>query len=87
MRESAATSPLPSCFGEIGPPGTIRGALARCGEHAAAAREYRAAAQTLPEASPQDLVDLLDGCDVAELVSLCQRLAAENDLRATGTAS
>ena len=60
----------------------LAGALARCGEHAAAAREYRAAAQTLPESSEQDLVDLLDGCDVAELVSLCQRLAAENDLRA-----
>jgi len=65
----------------------LAGALARCGEHAAAAREYRAAAQTLPDSSPQDLDDLLDGCDVGELVTLCQRLAAENDLRAAGTAS
>lgn len=65
----------------------LAGALARCGEHAASAREYRAAAQTLPDAAEQDLADLLDGCDVAELVALCQRLAAENDLRATGTAS
>ncbi|HET7902632.1 MAG TPA: CheR family methyltransferase, partial [Candidatus Nanopelagicales bacterium] len=59
----------------------LAGALARCGEHAAAAREYRAAAQTLPETPLADLDDLLDGCDVAELVSLCQRLAAENDRR------
>ena len=65
----------------------LAGALARCGEHGAAAREYRAAAQTLPDCSPQDLEALLDGCDVAELVALCQRLAAENDLRAAGTAS
>ena len=60
----------------------LAGALSRCGEHAAAAREYRAAAQTLPDTPAADLDDLLDGCDVAELVTLCQRLAAENDLRA-----
>jgi chemotaxis protein methyltransferase CheR len=59
----------------------LAGALSRCGEPGAAAREYRAAAHSLPETPPADLEELLDGFDVAELVALCQRLAAENDLR------
>ncbi|HEY7859169.1 MAG TPA: CheR family methyltransferase [Candidatus Nanopelagicales bacterium] len=60
----------------------LAGALARCAEPGAAAREYRAAAATLPGTSPADLNALLDGCDVAELVTLCRRLAEECDHRA-----
>ncbi|MBI1378109.1 MAG: hypothetical protein GC157_11600 [Frankiales bacterium] len=60
----------------------LAGALSRCGEHAAAAREYRSAAATLPQTPPADLVDLLDGCDVAQLVALCRRLADQCDRRA-----
>jgi chemotaxis protein methyltransferase CheR len=59
----------------------LAGALARCGEPAAAAREYRAAAATLPGTDPAELQALLDGCDVAELVALCRRLADACDLR------
>ncbi len=60
----------------------LAGALSRCGEHAAAAREYRAAALSLPTTPESELVDLLDGCDVAQLVALCRRLADECDRRA-----
>ncbi|MEO6821941.1 MAG: CheR family methyltransferase, partial [Candidatus Nanopelagicales bacterium] len=60
----------------------LAGALARCAEPGAAAREYRAAAATLPGTSPADLNALLDGCDVTELVTLCRRLAEECDHRA-----
>ena len=60
----------------------LAGALSRCGEHAAAAREYRAAAVSLPTTPESDLVDLLDGCDVVQLVTLCRRLADECDRRA-----
>lgn len=59
----------------------LAGALARCGEPGAAAREYRAAAATLPGTDPAELQALLDGCDVAELVALCRRLADACDLR------
>jgi chemotaxis protein methyltransferase CheR len=59
----------------------LAGALSRCGEHAAAAREYRAAAVALPGTPESDLADLLDGCDVAQLVTLCRRLADECDRR------
>jgi tetratricopeptide (TPR) repeat protein len=55
----------------------LAGALARCGEHAAAAREYRAAAVALPQTAQAELDDLLDGCDVQQLVTLCRRLADE----------
>lgn len=61
----------------------LAGALARCGEHAGAAREYRAAAAALPQTPESELVDLLDGCDVAQLVTLCRRLADECDRRAS----
>jgi chemotaxis protein methyltransferase CheR len=60
----------------------LAGALSRCGEHAGAAREYRAAAAALPQTPESELVDLLDGCDVAQLVTLCRRLADECDRRA-----
>ncbi|MDA8435844.1 MAG: protein-glutamate O-methyltransferase CheR [Actinomycetales bacterium] len=62
----------------------LAGALSRCGEHAGAAREYRAAAVALPQTDPAELHDLLDGCDVAQLVALCRRLADECDRRAAG---
>jgi Flp pilus assembly protein TadD len=60
----------------------LAGALARCGEHSAAAREYRAAAAALPATPEAALEDLLDGCDVAQLVELSRRLAEECDHRA-----
>jgi tetratricopeptide (TPR) repeat protein len=59
------------------------GALSRCGEHGSAAREYRAAATTLPATPEADLQELLDGCDVDQLVVLCKRLADECERRAT----
>jgi len=62
----------------------LAAALARCGELTAAAREYRAAAEALPATPEADLVDLLDGCDVAQLVALCDRLAAECEQRSGG---
>jgi chemotaxis protein methyltransferase CheR len=61
----------------------LAGALSRCGEHAGAAREYRAAAAALPQTPEYELVDLLDGCDVAQMVALCRRLADECDRRAS----
>jgi chemotaxis protein methyltransferase CheR len=60
----------------------LAGALARCGEHGAAAREYRAAAAVLPSTPEAALEDLLDGCDVAALVELSRRLAEECERRA-----
>jgi chemotaxis protein methyltransferase CheR len=59
----------------------LAGALSRCGEHAGAAREYRAAAVALPQTDATELADLLDGCDVRQLVALCRRLADECDRR------
>jgi chemotaxis protein methyltransferase CheR len=63
----------------------LAGALSRCGEHSAAAREYRAAAVALPGTPASAIDDLLDGCDVDQLVDLCDRLAAECDLRAVAS--
>jgi tetratricopeptide (TPR) repeat protein len=63
----------------------LAGALSRCGEHSAAAREYRAAAAALPGTPATAIDDLLDGCDVDQLVDLCARLAAECDLRAVAS--
>jgi chemotaxis protein methyltransferase CheR len=60
----------------------LAGALARCGEHRGAATQYRAAAVALPATDGADLEDLLDGCDVEQLVALCRRLADEADRRA-----
>jgi tetratricopeptide (TPR) repeat protein len=65
----------------------LAGALSRCGQHGAAAREYRAAAVALPHTPTADLEDLLDGCDVAALVTLCRRLADECERRASGEIS
>ena len=59
----------------------LAGALSRCGEHGGAAREYRAAAVALPVTDQVELDDLLDGCDVQQLVVLCRRLADECDRR------
>jgi chemotaxis protein methyltransferase CheR len=59
----------------------LAGALARCGEHAGAAREYRAAAVALPQTEQAELDVLLDGCDVQQLVTLCRRLADECERR------
>jgi chemotaxis protein methyltransferase CheR len=59
----------------------LAGALSRCGENRAAAREYRAAAASLPDTPIAELEDLLDGCDVDQLVDLCHRLADECDRR------
>jgi len=64
----------------------LAAALARCGELTAAAREYRAAADVLPATPEDDLHDLLDGCDVAALIALCDRLAVECEERAGGFA-
>lgn len=64
----------------------LASALVRCGDLASAAREYRAAADVLPGTPESDLVDLLDGCDVGQLVSLCDRLAVECEERAGGFA-
>jgi chemotaxis protein methyltransferase CheR len=63
----------------------LAGALSRCGEHSAAAREYRAAAAALPGTSTVDVDGLLDGCDVEALIALCERLAVECDLRAVAS--
>ena len=60
----------------------LAGALSRCGELNGAAREYRAAAVALPLTDQAELDDLLDGCDVQQLVVLCRRLADECDRRA-----
>jgi chemotaxis protein methyltransferase CheR len=60
----------------------LAGALSRCGELAAAAREYRAAAAALPGTPKEDLVDLLDGCEVEQAVALCRHLAVECERQA-----
>ena len=60
----------------------LAGALSRCGEHRGAATQYRAAAVALPATDAADLEDLLDGCDVEQLVALCRRLADEAERRA-----
>ncbi len=53
----------------------LAGALARLGQHAAAAAAYRAAAGTLDRLDSATLDDLFGGRDLAELVDLCLRLA------------
>jgi chemotaxis protein methyltransferase CheR len=53
----------------------LAGALARLGQHAAAAAAYRAAAGTLARLDSATLDDLFGGRDLAELVDLCLRLA------------
>ena len=53
----------------------LAAALMAVREFAAAAREYRAAAATLPMTSTSELEDLLDGCSVGELVAHSLRTA------------
>ena len=53
----------------------LAAALMALHEFAGAAREYRAAAATLPNTSTGELTDLLDGCSVSELVAHCLRTA------------
>lgn len=52
-------------------------ALARAGDPSAAARSFATAAQTLPNATPERLTDLLDGRAVSDLVDLCRQLVAD----------
>ncbi len=53
----------------------LAGALARLGQHAAAAVAYRAAAATLDRLDPAAAAALFGGRDLAELADLCRRLA------------
>ena len=53
----------------------LAGALARCGDRAAAAREYRAAAQTLSRTT--DTAPELGGRSARELAALCAQLEGE----------
>ncbi len=53
----------------------LAGAQDRLGYASAAAREYRLAAQTLRQVTPEALGDILDGRGVDELVALCEHLA------------
>jgi hypothetical protein len=50
--------------------------LAQVGDPSGAAASFRAAAETLPDASADTLADLLDGRAVSDLVDLCRQLAA-----------
>lgn len=61
----------------------LAGALARLGQHQAAAVSYRAAAQALAKATPGDVAGLLDGRDVGELTALCRLLAEQSERVAT----
>ena len=61
----------------------LAGALARLGQHQAAAVSYRAAAQTLAKAPPSAVAGLLDGRDVGELTALCRQLAEQSERVAT----
>jgi tetratricopeptide (TPR) repeat protein len=64
----------------------LAGALARLGQHQAAAVSYRAAAQALAKAPPSAVAGLLDGRDVGELTALC-RLLADQSERVAGVGS
>ena len=61
----------------------LAGALARLGQHQAAAVSYRAAAQALAKMPPNAVADLLDGRDVGELTALCRLLAEQSERAAT----
>ncbi|MEO8328801.1 MAG: CheR family methyltransferase [Candidatus Nanopelagicales bacterium] len=50
--------------------------LSRVGDPAGAALSFAAAAETLPDSSPETLAELLDGRAVSDLVDLCRQLAA-----------
>ncbi|MGZ4638665.1 MAG: CheR family methyltransferase [Actinomycetes bacterium] len=63
----------------------LAGALARVGQHGAAAASYRAAARSLPSVSEPILRTFLGGRQVAELADMCERLArAATELLADG---
>ena len=64
----------------------LAGALARLGQHAAAAVSYRAAAQALAKQPPGDVAALLDGRDVGELTGLCRLLADQSERAASAGA-
>jgi chemotaxis protein methyltransferase CheR len=64
----------------------LAGALARLGQHGAAAASYRAAAATLDRLDPATLDELVGGRDLAELVELCGRLAERSADLAQGAA-
>ena len=55
----------------------LAGALARCGDRAAAAREYRAAAQELTRAGHRDDAPELGGRSARELAALCATLEGQ----------
>ena len=57
----------------------LAGALARLGQHQAAAVSYRAAAQALAKTPPSAVAGLLDGRDVGELTALCRLLAEQSE--------
>ena len=57
----------------------LAGALARLGQHGAAAVSYRAAAVALAKQSGNAVVGVLDGRDVAELAALCLLLAEQSE--------
>jgi chemotaxis protein methyltransferase CheR len=62
----------------------LAGALARVGQHAAAAVSYRAAARALSSVPLPVLDSYLGGRSVTDLVELCQRLARASAELATG---
>ena len=57
----------------------LAGALARCGDRVAAAREYRAAAQTLGRDPAEAAAPELGGRSARELAALCAQLSAQLD--------
>ena len=65
----------------------LAGALARCGDRAAAAREYRAAAQTLAHDPGGTMAPELGGRSVRELAELCAQIGTQLEAQlASGTA-
>ena len=64
----------------------LAGALARLGQHAAAAAAYRAASRALDRLDAETLADLFGGRELAELVDLCVRLGERSaDIARDGT--
>ena len=63
----------------------LAGALSRLGQHGAAAVSYRAAAASLHRVDDVARADLLGGRELAELVELCEQLAATSAEAARGS--
>ena len=63
----------------------LAGALSRLGQHGAAAVSYRAAAASLPRVDGVARADLFSGRELAELVELCEQLAATSAEAARGS--